>query len=91
MKILFSFITCLILSANLSAPEFKVVFLIDKPYDKTSLNTMLESMNGLSLIGEDFVQFKMISNSENEVKLPHDNGDSGKKLKKSNRINHFMI
>jgi len=86
MKILISFITCLILTANISAQEFKVVFLIDKPYDKTSLNTMLESMNGLSLIGEDFVQFKMISNSENEVKLPHDNGDSGKKLKKSNVI-----
>jgi hypothetical protein len=66
--------------------EFKVVFLIDKVYDKTVLNSTLESMNGLSLIGQDYVQFKMISNSENEVKLPHDNGEEGKKLKKSNVI-----
>ncbi len=86
MKVLFSLTIAVFSIVNIFSQDFKVVFLIDKVYDKTVLNTTLESMNGLSLIGEDNVHFKMISNSENEVKLPHDNGQEGKKLKKSNVI-----
>ncbi len=86
MKLIKFLLFTFILSNNFYSQDFKVVFLIDKPYEKTTLNTTLESMNGLSLIGEDFVQFKMTSNSENEVKLPHDNGLEGKDKKKSNVI-----
>ena len=86
MKLIKFLLFTFILSNNFYSQDFKVVFLIDKPYEKTTLNITLESMNGLSLIGEDFVQFKMISNSENEVKLPHDNGLEGKDKKKSNVI-----
>jgi hypothetical protein len=64
------------------AQSFKVVFLIDQVYEKTKLNALLESMNALSLIGEDYVQIKMISNSENQIKLSHDNQKEGKELKK---------
>jgi hypothetical protein len=62
--------------------SFKVVFLIDQAYEKTKLNALLESMNALSLIGEDYVQIKMISNSENQIKLSHDNQKDGKEFRK---------
>ena len=91
MKFLFLFIPVFLICTNFYSQDFKVVFLIDKIYDKTTLNTTLESMNGLSLIGEDFVTFKMISNSENEVKLSHDNGGDGKKIKKTSVIGNAGV
>jgi hypothetical protein len=68
--------------SNSFGQNFKVVFLIDKVYEKTFLNQTLETMNASSLIGEDYVQFKMISNSENQIKLSHDNEGEGKDQRK---------
>jgi len=67
---------------QLTAQSFKVVFLIDQVYEKTKLNALLESMNALDLIGEDYVEIKMISSSENQIKLSHDNQKEGKELRK---------
>jgi len=84
MKTVFTsliFITALQFS-NLFGQNFNVVFLIDKVYEKTFLNQTLENMNAMSLIGEDNVKFKMISNSENQIKLSHDNDMEGKDQRK---------
>ena len=80
MKSLFTLIiliTSIQFSNFYGQKDFKVVFLIDQVYDKGKLNTLLESMTALNFIGEEYVQFKMISNAENTIKLNH-NYDDGK-------------
>ena len=80
MKYLFTLIiliTSIQFSNFYGQKDFKVVFLIDQVYEKGKLNTLLEQMTALNFIGEEYVQFKMISNAENTIKLNH-NYDDGK-------------
>ena len=74
MKYLFTLIiliTSIQFSNFYGQKDFKVVFLIDQVYEKGKLNTLLEQMTALNFIGEEYVQFKMISNAENTIKLNH--------------------
>jgi hypothetical protein len=60
--------------------KFEVEFLIDRTYNKVTLNTILESMNLLSSIDEDYLTIKMIAAAETESKIKHDNNKEGKEL-----------
>ena len=83
MKSLFTLIiliTSIQFSNFYGQKDFKVVFLIDRVYEKGMLNTLLEQMKALNFIGEEYVQFKMISNAENTIKLNH-RYDDGKDVR----------
>ena len=60
--------------------KFEVELLIDRTYNKVTLNTILESMNLLSSIDEDYLTIKMIAAAETESKIKHDNNQEGKEL-----------
>ena len=60
--------------------KFEVELLIDRTYNKVTLNTILESMNLLSSIDEDYLTIKMIAAAETESKIKHDNNKEGKEL-----------
>lgn len=62
------------------AQKFEVELLIDRTYNKVKLNEILETMELLSSIGEDYMTIKMIAAAETESKIKHDNNQEGKEL-----------